>query len=59
MRISGKHQAADGNLFQQMAALGQELIDLHLLREVAPSGVKYQGQGSNQIEFVRYQACGD
>ncbi|MDM7323602.1 MAG: N-6 DNA methylase [Thermus sp.] len=46
---------ADGNLFQQMAALGQELIDLHLLRKVPQApGVKYQGQGSDRIEFVRY-----
>ncbi|GIV87381.1 MAG: DNA methyltransferase [Chloroflexus sp.] len=46
---------ADAGLFRQMAALGQELIDLHLLRKVpAQAGVKYQGQGSDQIEFARY-----
>ncbi|GAV31066.1 MAG: N-6 DNA methylase [Coriobacteriia bacterium] len=46
---------ADADLFRQMAALGQELIDLHLLRTVpAQPGVKYQGQGSDRIEFVRY-----
>ncbi len=46
---------ADAGLFRQMAALGQELIDLHLLRTVpAQAGVKYQGQGSDKVEFVRY-----
>jgi hypothetical protein len=46
---------ADAGLFRQMAALGQELMDLHLLRKVpAQAGVKYQGQGSDQIEFARY-----
>ena len=46
---------ADGALFRQMAALGQRLIDLHLLRNPAnTAGVKYQGQGSDTIEKVRY-----
>lgn len=46
---------ADGELFQHMAALGQELVDLHLLRKVPQAlGVKYQGQGSDQIDFVCY-----
>ena len=45
---------ANRDLFQRMAALGQKLIDLHLLRKQASSGVKYQGQGSDQIEFVCY-----
>ena len=49
---------ANPDLFLQMTALGQELIDLHLLRKVPDqAGVKYQGQGSDQIEFVRYDAA--
>ncbi len=50
---------ADPDLFRQMAALGQELVDLHLLRQtVRVAGVRYQGQGSDKIEFVRYDAAG-
>ena len=46
---------ADGELFRQMAALGQQLIDLHLLRSPSnTAGVKYQGQGSDRIDHVRY-----
>jgi predicted helicase len=47
---------ADADLFCQMAALGQDLIDLHLLRKtVQVAGVRYQGQGSDTIERVRYE----
>jgi predicted helicase len=46
---------AKANVFRQMAALGQELIDLHLLRKTSKKpGVKYQGKDSDQIAFVRY-----
>ncbi len=46
---------ADPDLFCRMAALGQDLIDLHLLRKtVRVAGVRYQGQGSDTIERVRY-----
>jgi hypothetical protein len=49
---------ADGDLFRQMAALGQQLIDLHLLGNPAnAAGVKYQGQGSDVVEEVRYDAA--
>jgi predicted helicase len=49
---------ADGALFRQMAALGQQLIDLHLLRNPSnTAGVKYQGQGSDIIEKVQYVAA--
>ena len=38
-----------------MAALGHQLIDLHLLRNPSnTAGVKYQGQGSDRSENVRY-----
>ena len=47
--------AADGDIFRQMANLGRQLIDLHLLRDLSnTAGVKYQGQGSDRIENVRY-----
>jgi len=51
---------ADGNLFRQMAALGQQLIDLHLLHAFPTQtggkagGIKYQGEGNDLIEKVRY-----
>ena len=49
---------ADGALFRQMAALGQKLIALHLLRSTPPLvGVKYQGQGSDVVKKVRYDAA--
>ncbi len=50
---------ADPDLFRQMAALGQQLIDLHLLRGAglhAPL-IKYQGRGDDRIETVRYDAA--
>jgi predicted helicase len=48
---------ADGDLFRQMAARGQRLIDLHLLQstELNPPVAKYQGTGSNDtVERVKY-----
>ena len=49
---------ADGDLFRQMAALGQQLIDLHLLRNPSnTAGVKYQGQGSDVVKKVHYDAA--
>jgi predicted helicase len=53
---------ADGALFRQMAALGQQLMDLHLLRSTpllvgGKGGVKYQGHGSDVVEKVRYDAA--
>ncbi|QLH53148.1 MAG: adenine specific DNA methyltransferase [Candidatus Kapaibacterium sp.] len=46
---------SNSNVFVQMAELGQELIDLHLLSKVSNQVcVKYQGRGSDRIEFVRY-----
>jgi hypothetical protein len=49
---------ADGDLFRQMAALGQQLIDLHLLRNLSnTAGVKYQGQGSDVVKKVHYDAA--
>jgi predicted helicase len=53
---------ADADLFRQMASLGQRLMDLHLLRSTpllvgGKGGVKYQGQGSDVVEKVRYDAA--
>jgi predicted helicase len=49
---------ADAALFRQMAAFGWQLICLHLLRNPAnAAGVKYQGQGSDVVEEVRYDAA--
>lgn len=48
--------SSDPQVFRQMAVLGQELIDLHLLRRLPQlPGVKYHGTGSDKIEFVRYE----
>ncbi len=43
-------------VFQAMAALGQRLMALHLLQsdELHPPVVRYQGQGEDKIERVRY-----
>ena len=50
---------ADGKLFRQMADLGKQLIDLHLLRGpgLDPPVVKYQGRGDDTINMVRYEAA--
>ncbi len=50
---------ADADLFRQMAALGRQLIDLHLLRGPAlhPPLVKYRGTGDDRIQTVRYDAA--
>lgn len=46
---------ANRGLFRKMAALGQELIDSHLLRKIPRiPGIKYQGRDGDKIEFVRY-----
>jgi len=47
---------ADGDLFRQMAALGQRLIALHLLHspELGTPVAKYQGAGNDMIERVQY-----
>jgi len=49
---------ADADLFCQMTDLGQQLIALHLLRNPANATcVKYQGQGSDVVKKVRYDAA--
>jgi hypothetical protein len=51
---------ADGDLFRRMAALGGQLIDLHLLRGpgLSPPLVKYRGTGDDRIQYVRYDPAG-
>jgi len=51
---------ADGDLFRRMAALGGQLIDLHLLRGpgLSPPLVKYRGAGDDRIQYVRYDPAG-
>jgi len=47
---------ADGALFRQMAAVGRQLIELHLLRNPQnTAGVRFQGEGSDLVEKVRYE----
>lgn len=49
---------ADCGLFQQVAALGEQLVALHLLRSPAldPPAVRFQGEGSSRVEKVRYDS---
>jgi len=44
------------NVFQQMAALGQHLADLHLMKSPALDTpiAKFQGSGDNHIDKIRY-----
>ncbi|MBT9144971.1 MAG: hypothetical protein DDT42_00832 [candidate division WS2 bacterium] len=46
----------DHNLFIQMVSLGQRLVDLHLLKspELDQPIAKYQGEGNNEVEKVKY-----
>lgn len=41
--------------FDALEALGSELVQAHLLREVPERGLaKYHGKGTDEVEFVRY-----
>jgi len=42
----------DINLFQKLAALGEQLVDLHLLRssELDPPIARFQGDGDNRVQ---------
>lgn len=47
----------DYGLFKEIADMGKELADIHLLKSIRLNNpvVKYQGKGSNdKVEFVRY-----
>jgi len=48
--------AKDRYLFQQLAALGKKLVDLHLLRssELDRPICRFQGKGDNRVEKRAY-----
>ncbi len=50
---------ADFARFTELAALGERLVDLHLLRsvELDPPLAKFEGQGENKVVKVRYDAA--
>ena len=41
--------------FRTLAALGQELIDLHLLKNVSTPTHRFEGEGDDVVERVRYE----
>jgi len=47
----------DGRLFSKMADYGNRLVELHLLKspELEQPVVKFQGEGDNRVEIVRYE----
>lgn len=42
-------------LFQQLAALGRELIELHLLRHHLPAITGYPEAGSNRVDQIEFR----
>lgn len=45
----------EAEIFKEMAELGKELIDLHLLRKIPDEPkIKYEGHGDDMVEFVKY-----
>ncbi len=48
---------SDYELFKEMAAFGKRLVDLHLLKspELDPPIARYEGEGSDIIEKVKYE----
>ena len=51
-RIPGPH---DIDYFRSLASLGQELIDLHLLKNVSTPTHRFEGKGDDVVERVRYE----
>lgn len=49
----------EGEAFRRMAALGRRLIALHLLDslELHPPAIRYEGEGPDIVERVRYDAA--
>ena len=41
--------------FSTLAALGQELIGVHLLRNITPTTHRFEGEGDGIVERVRYE----
>ncbi len=42
-------------LFFELARLGEQLVDLHLLEKDIESGVNFPEKGSNEVESVKYE----
>lgn len=49
----------DAAHFQQLAALGHELIELHLLRRALPAITGYPKAGSNRVDKIEFTADPD
>jgi predicted helicase len=45
---------SDYSRFLKMSQLGQNLIELHLMKKLLPPKVKYEIPGSNNVEFVKF-----
>ena len=45
----------DYEKFKQLSELGKELVDLHLMKKKLPVHTKFDVQGSNVVEKVRYE----
>ncbi len=45
----------DYEKFKKLASLGKELVELHLMRKRLPTKVKFDVQGSNIVEKVKYE----
>lgn len=44
----------DKNIFDRLQKLGEELIDLHLLKKVPQSNAGYPNKGENKISYSKY-----
>lgn len=49
----------DLDLFQQLAELGQEVIELHLLRKILPFITDYPKAGSNRVDKIEFKPDSD
>ena len=45
----------DAELFEQLAALGQELVDTHLMRTTFSTKPDYPVAGGNQVKRIEYK----
>lgn len=45
----------DYEKFKKLASLGKELVELHLMRKKLPTNVKFDTQGSNIVEKIKYE----
>lgn len=45
----------DYNKFKDLAELGEELVELHLMKKQLPSNIKFEIPGSNKIDKIRYE----